>query len=68
MYSLSSSHAAQRKSCLDIGVLGAQREMVLATRVSVPGKDCAAAALLETTRVRKLSKIKKNNSKKHKTF
>lgn len=44
MYSLSSSHAAQRKSCLDIGVLGAQREMVLATRVSVPGKDCSCSS------------------------
>lgn len=40
-------------------MLGAQKEMVLATRVGVPGKDCAAAALLEATRVRKLSKKKK---------
>lgn len=56
MYSLSSSTQHREKCCLDIGVLGAQSEMVLATRVSVPGKDCAAAALLEAMKVRKLSK------------
>lgn len=37
-------------------MLGAQKEMVLVSQVSVPGKDCAAAALLEATRVRKLRK------------
>lgn len=62
----------RENSCPDIGMLGAQREIMLAIQVSVPGKDCnctSAWGKKSEKAQQKKTKMQINNQKpNHKTF